>query len=260
VGEDNPVNQMVIRKILEHGQHTVTVVANGEQVLEALESDTYDLLILDMHMPVINGIEVVNIFRCTFPGQRHIPIMMLTANATKEAIQSCQDAGLDAYLTKPVIPQKLLDTVAGLVDDKACNHADTAGPPRQAAPVNSPQKAPLVDLEILDAISRAAKSRDFMTKLVDGYIGNAQNLIEQISSAVAHKKYKDIPDLAHSLHGSSCCIGASRLATLAEKLSGLIKTGNHFLLQIHINELPRVYAQTRTSLFDFLQSKNITAS
>jgi len=260
VGEDNPVNQMVIRKILEHGQHTVTVVANGEQVLEALDSDTFDLLILDMHMPIINGIDVVNIFRVTFPEKQHMPVMMLTANATKEAIQSCQNAGLDAYLTKPVVPQKLLDTVARLVVNRACNQPGMDETLRNDGGTDNPHQAPLVDLVTLDDISRVAKNREFMVKLVDGYVGNAQVLIERISSAVAAGNYQDIPDLAHSLHGSSCSIGATRLAGIAEKMSGLIKAGNHFMVQVQSNELLRVYAQTRTSLFDFLENKNIATS
>ncbi|MGH8120054.1 MAG: Hpt domain-containing response regulator, partial [Gammaproteobacteria bacterium] len=260
VGEDNAVNQMVIRKILEHGQHLVTMVANGEQVLEAMEHDSFDLLILDMHMPIINGIDVVKILRYTFPERRHLPVMMLTANATKEAIQSCRDAGLDAYLTKPVTPRKLLDTVTRLVDNRANNRPDTDGPACEVAAANTPQKTPLVNLETLNDISRVAESRDFMVKLVDDYVGNARHLIEQISTAVAAQQYRDIPDLAHSLHGSSCSIGATRLANMAEQLSDLIQADNQCMLQVHINELFRVHAQTRTTLADFLQGKNIIAS
>ena len=256
VGEDNPTNQMVIRKILEHGQHFVTLAANGEQALDALERDNFDLLIIDMHMPVINGIDVVKIFRFTLPDKQQMPVMMLTANATKEAIQSCHDAGFDAYLTKPVEPQKLLDTVARVVANKSRNSLVKDSLPLKVVNTNNPQKAPLLDIETLSSISRMAKSRDFMINLVDGYVTNALHLIEQINAAMARKKYGEISDLAHSLHGSSHSIGATRLALIADKLSGLANTENRFMAHTHINELNLTFTQTRSSLSDFLNDKD----
>jgi two-component system sensor histidine kinase RpfC len=185
--------------------------------------------------------------------------MMLTANATKEAIQDCEDAGFDAYLTKPVEPQKLLDTIARLVANKSRNNIDADELPLKVVSVNNPQKTPLLDIETLSAISSVAKSQDFMVKLVDGYVANAQNLIEQISAAIAHKKHGNISDLAHSLHGSSRSIGANRLAIIAEKLSRLTKTENRFMAHTHINELTLTFTQTKSALYEFLQGKN-TAS
>ena len=259
VGEDNPVSQKVVTNILEHGQHTVTIVANGEQVLNVLEKNTFDLLILDMHMPVINGIDVVKILRYTFPDKRHMPVMMLTANATKEAIQDCKDAGFDAYLTKPVEPQKLLDTVARLVTGRPRTDKNTIDPPLKVVSVNIPQKAPILDMETLSAISRVAKNQDFMNKLVEGFVANAQNLIKQILAATASNKHEEISDLAHSLHGSSRSIGANRLAIIAEKLSRLAKTENHFSAKTHINELTLIFTQTKAALSDYLKDKDSAA-
>jgi len=86
VAEDNPINQKVISKILESGGHRPTLVANGEQALDALGRQSFDLVILDMQMPVVSGLEVVKIYRFTGPKESPVRFLVLTSNATTEAM------------------------------------------------------------------------------------------------------------------------------------------------------------------------------
>ena len=252
VGEDNPINQMLIRKVLEHGNHQVTIETNGEQVLNALERETFDLLILDMHMPVINGIEVIKSFRCKHPEQQDFPIMMLTANATREAMRACRQAGVDIYLTKPVEPQKLLDTIRRLAGSKTgdTRAADTS---RMAASIDPPQAVPLLDGKTLNAISRMARDKEFVSVLVNSYLANTDKLIVQINSALAARSFDAIRSDAHLLHGSSSSIGAARLAAAADKLSGCIRAGNHALAAPAAQEMIRACVDTKIALQNYLQ-------
>ena len=114
VAEDNGTNRQIIEKILKHGNHIVDLVENGEQALDRLEEYTYDLLILDMNMPYMGGLEVVKVHRALSRHPLDTPVIILTANATLEARQECERAHIDAYLTKPVDALTLLDTVARL--------------------------------------------------------------------------------------------------------------------------------------------------
>lgn len=114
VGEDNPTNQKVIARILESGSHEVRIAANGKEVIDGLERAEFDVLIVDMQMPVLGGIEAAKIFRGRHPARRHMPIIVLTANATADAARAGREAGLEAYLTKPVDPQRLLQTVTAV--------------------------------------------------------------------------------------------------------------------------------------------------
>ena len=117
VSEDNETNQKVIKNILEYGGHTVTISNNGEIALDLLEQQQFDLIILDMQMPVMGGIEATKIFRFMYPDKKDIPIIILTANATKEAKAACKEANVDAYLTKPIEPEKLLNTISSLINN-----------------------------------------------------------------------------------------------------------------------------------------------
>ena len=255
VGEDNPTNQKVICKILEYGNHIITLAENGEQVLDKLEDNDFDLVILDMHMPIMNGIEVAKLFRFTNPEKKHIPILMLTANATTEAIQACEDAGLDAYLTKPVEPQKLLNTIASLMKNRKYSNANREKTPLKIVNLNDPVNMPLLDMQSLTAISSMTKDPDFMADLIEGFINNVQNLIEQIGSSISRSDYETVVNLSHTLDGSCRSIGAKRLSVIADKLFRLVQTEHYSSAASHLEALNTVFEQTRNALLSFLDNQ-----
>jgi two-component system, sensor histidine kinase RpfC len=135
VAEDNPVNQRVIRGLLEHAGHQAYLAHDGEEALSMLESadPPYHLAIIDMHMPQLSGPEVVQRWR--FMEKGHLPIIMLTADVRAEAQAACEEAGADTFLTKPVNSRKLIDVIARLASQQAqpvaapapCRHGKGAG-------------------------------------------------------------------------------------------------------------------------------------
>ena len=131
VAEDNPVNQRVIRGLLEHAGHEAYLAHDGEEALAMLESaeQTYHLAIIDMHMPQLSGPEVVQRWR--FMENGHLPIIMLTADARAEAQAACEEAGADSFLTKPVSSRDLMDAIARLVARQAPSTAGKAPSPEQ---------------------------------------------------------------------------------------------------------------------------------
>jgi two-component system sensor histidine kinase RpfC len=252
VGEDNPTNQKVILKILEQGQHKVALFENGEKALDALEKNDFDLIILDMHMPVVSGIDVAKIFRFTSPDKKHVPILMLTANATTAAIQACKEAGLNAYLIKPVEPQKLLNTIAALVDPKQNKKTTGEKAPLRIVNPHHQDNVNVLDLQTLNTISGMAKNHDFMHKLIEEYITNARNMIEQIRSSLSHSDYETARGLAHTLDGSSLSIGANRLSATADKLFRQMNTDKRDLASLNLDELQAAFELTRDTLRSYL--------
>src|SRR6266849_6738487 len=115
VAEDNAVNQRVIVGILERAGHRVRVVGDGEQALDVLENERYDVIIMDLNMPELGGLDAARAYRFMDPGASQVPIIMLSADVTSEAMKECADAGIDAFLPKPVEARRLLDTIASLV-------------------------------------------------------------------------------------------------------------------------------------------------
>jgi two-component system sensor histidine kinase/response regulator len=110
VAEDNTVNQKLVARLLEKRGHSVSIVANGREALDSLEAGTYDLVLMDVQMPEMDGFEATGELRKreTQTGL-HIPVIALTAHAMKGDRDRCLDAGMDGYLAKPIRPQELDD-------------------------------------------------------------------------------------------------------------------------------------------------------
>jgi CheY-like chemotaxis protein len=110
--DDNPLNQMVARAMLEKDGHDVVVVADGLQALAAVQAQSFDLVLMDMQMPVMDGMEAARHIRGLSTGVREIPIVALTANVMAEEITSCHEAGMNDHLAKPIDRDRLRQIIA----------------------------------------------------------------------------------------------------------------------------------------------------
>jgi len=120
VAEDHPVNRKLVSKMLEKRSLVPVLVANGSEVLHALESDTFDLILMDVQMPGMDGLQTTAAIReqeKTTGG--HIPILAMTAHAMNRDREKCLAAGMDAYLSKPVRAPALYEAIEDLLSDPA---------------------------------------------------------------------------------------------------------------------------------------------
>jgi len=262
VGEDNPTNKKVISKILEYGNHKYHIVDNGEEVLDAFEGNEYDLLILDMHMPVMGGIEATKLIRMMYPDKKHIPVMALTANATIEALRECEEAGLDAYLAKPIEPQKLLETISSLVSEPGLKNSKPKE--RDAGKTELPadiRESSVLDEHALDEMSRMSQSQDFIKDLIDGYIEDNTSLTVKMKQELSAGHLQSLSDLAHSMDGSSRSIGARRLASISAKLCKNARRRHcSEILSSDLDQLESIFSDTVDALRNYVKNKNIVAS
>nr|3M6M_D Chain D, Sensory/regulatory protein rpfC [Xanthomonas campestris pv. campestris]3M6M_E Chain E, Sensory/regulatory protein rpfC [Xanthomonas campestris pv. campestris]3M6M_F Chain F, Sensory/regulatory protein rpfC [Xanthomonas campestris pv. campestris] len=115
VADDHEANRMVLQRLLEKAGHKVLCVNGAEQVLDAMAEEDYDAVIVDLHMPGMNGLDMLKQLRVMqASGMRYTPVVVLSADVTPEAIRACEQAGARAFLAKPVVAAKLLDTLADL--------------------------------------------------------------------------------------------------------------------------------------------------
>ncbi len=260
VGEDNKTNQKVIRKILEGGEHIVTIVDNGEKVLDALEKEDFDLVILDMHMPIMNGIEASKIIRFTHASKRHLPIIMLTADVTVESINTCKDAKIDTYLTKPVEPEILLGTVSSLYLSNKENSLQDARPTLTLVNSSSLEDIPLIDEQILNTLSSMASNEDFLADLIKGYLHDSKELIEKIELSVMSMQYENVSDLSHAMDGSSRSIGATQIAFLARTIHDLTLSERRATIPGQIQKLRIAFEQTSAAYNIYLHNQKSAVS
>lgn len=209
VADDHPVNQQVIKGILEFGGHTVHIVEDGEQALDLLESDffRFDLMILDMHMPKIGGLDVLKAHRF-MERDNPIPAIILTANATLQAMAECESAGADVYLTKPVDAKRLLSTVENLHVQKS------GGMPERVQAESSEDYDGVIDLGMLKHLEELTNNPNFLKDLVERFTSDGHDLIREIEEVAFSGEVSRFQDAIHALKGSAAQIGGFRLVQL----------------------------------------------
>jgi two-component system, sensor histidine kinase RpfC len=254
VGEDNATNQKVIQNILEYGHHKVTLADNGEIVLDMLENNRFDLIILDMHMPVMSGLEAAKIFRFMCPDKADTPIIMLTANATPEAIKACKEAKIDAYLTKPIEPNVLLQNISLLTGDKN-NNSETYKKPLNVSRITGSDNDSILETEVLETLYKMAPENNFMRVLINDYLRDVKNNINQIILSMHTANFKEIADLSHTVDGSSRSIGAKKLSTEADRIFKLAQSGQQQAIKNMIGDLEHIYEETAAALEGFIDHK-----
>ncbi|MFO7608787.1 MAG: two-component regulator propeller domain-containing protein [Candidatus Krumholzibacteriia bacterium] len=121
VAEDNRVNQVVVRRILERHRHAVTIVENGREALEALAGSRFDLVLMDVQMPEMDGLQATRLLRVREQeeGLPRLPVIALTAHAMVGDRERCLESGADEYVTKPINAGQLLDTMLDLMEKRA---------------------------------------------------------------------------------------------------------------------------------------------
>ncbi|MHB8533917.1 MAG: ATP-binding protein [Sulfuricaulis sp.] len=220
VAEDNVINQKVISKILESAGHRPSLVTDGEQALDALGRESFDLVILDMQMPIVSGLEVVKIHRFTHPKDSPVRFLVLTANATTEAMNECREAGVDAYLTKPIDPAKLLDQIDRLAPKGVgVKSAAKTSALVSVVPSVAPSSGHVLNDATLASLEIMGKRSAFLPELIHGFLRDSEQLLNDMEVAIRGKQYKNFKDIAHAMKGSAGSVGAQTLYDICVSLS-----------------------------------------
>jgi two-component system sensor histidine kinase RpfC len=249
----------VVQKVLEGAGHEVTVVDNGEQVLDALEHGRFDCVIVDWHMPVMGGLEALKLFRMMEPQGERTPFIMFTANATREAMDECGAAGFDAFLTKPIEPKRLLDAVATLCpEQRAVGRRPmlTLALPSVSETIDA---APgLVDREKLKELEGIGRS-GFVADLVAGFLTDGEKLVAAMSASVRDADYKGFRDQVHALKGSAGSLGAEALYKKCREVSQVVPRELPVKAEKLLQEIEWSFAATRMALDDYV-AKHLRAA
>jgi CheY-like chemotaxis protein/HPt (histidine-containing phosphotransfer) domain-containing protein len=216
LAEDNVVNTRLAVRLLEKRGHSVVVAGNGRQALEALEQRPFDVVLMDVQMPDLGGLEATTLIR---EKERqtggHIPIIALTAHAMRGDRERCLAAGMDGYVSKPIQPQDLFQVVEQLV-------------PQSSAP-----ETVLVADEPAEAIfDRAAALRavggdpGLLQELAAVFLAEYPAWMTEIREAVARQDAPTLARAAHKLKGALAPLGARAAHAAAERLESLGREGD----------------------------------
>ena len=264
VAEDNRTNQMVVAKILERAGHDFRIVANGEEFLDVLKKETFDIALLDLHMPVMGGVEAAKLSRFMSPGSPRMPIVALTADATPEAREECDEAGIDACLTKPIDTRKLFDLFETLVPGGGVRRSPDMGTPgaeETATPVpEGPEKPPCLDPRYLRELSDLGGTSDFVVRLAWTFLKGSKEKVRVLERAVADRDVEKARELAHALKGNSGQIGALALMRACERFSGIAAGELERNGGTYLEEVKEELSRARTALDEYLGTRNSAVS
>ncbi len=217
VAEDNQTNRLVIGHLLERAGVRCRLVEDGQQALDALEEERFDLAILDMHMPNLGGIEAFQLYRVAHAGEAdRIPFILLTANATLDARTQAEAAGIEHFLTKPIASGDLLSTIAA---------ATRANRMEAAVPSAPPDEAP-VDRTRLADLFAVAPTGAFVERLITGFEAEGRDLLRRMGAAATAEDWGSLRRQAASLEASGNAdlrqAGRGRIADLEETFDASI--------------------------------------
>ena len=189
LAEDNAVNQKVAARMLERMGHTVIVAPNGKKVLESLEQEKFDLILMDVQMPEMDGFEATRAVRdLEKTTGEHIPIVAMTAYAMKGDKEKCLEVGMDGYVSKPINAQELFDTIESLLGTPNVEHH--AG--------NNVEK--VVDRS--QVLERVGGDKELLAEVVGLFLEDCPKLFEQMSAAIRRGDAEELQKVAHTLKGS----------------------------------------------------------
>ena len=213
VADDQPANRIVLQRLLEKAGHRTIFAENGEEVLDILAQDQPDLVIIDLHMPGLSGVDVIRQARVMQAGQpARTPIIVLSADATVESMNEAQRAGAYLYMTKPISLPKLLDTLSSIATDVPMQTAsDSAGSGSTARHEAGSKAAVDSTSSVLEDLAGMGLGEQFLRDFVEQCLRDISRSMSQLQSASANADYEAMRESAHALRGVAENIGAVRL-------------------------------------------------
>ena len=226
VAEDNEINQVVIRRLLEREGHRVKAVANGHEALEALRSEKFDVALLDLNMPIKGGVETAREY-VSSAGKNAIPLIALTADATPESRRECEAAGFRMYITKPFEGKRVFSAIYSVVPAGTGTPSGGEGEqlalnlPGPGSPPSPPQvetKPDILDATFLGQIEAMGPTQEFVKNIVWIFIRDSEKHIRSMEQAAKAGDVGVFRDAAHALKGMAGQIGAVTVMELARRL------------------------------------------
>jgi two-component system, sensor histidine kinase len=239
--DDVSINQLISRKLIaKTGKHVIECAANGQEAVEQWQLGGFDLIFMDVQMPIMDGLEATRLIRSfEAGGLEPVHICAMTANAMKEDGEICRQAGMDSYIAKPVREKDLFAVILQVA---------TAGGGRPG-PVGSPTQdgtshgARFVfdRQELLDRLDGA---EDLVEKFISLFLESAAEHLCELESALAREELGEVFFRCHTVGGTAANIGAGQIRSIAAQMESMSKSGS-------LDGLPALFAELREAFSAF---------
>jgi CheY-like chemotaxis protein/HPt (histidine-containing phosphotransfer) domain-containing protein len=212
LAEDNPVNQKLAARLLEKQGHSVAIVGNGVEAVQAVERQLFDLVLMDVQMPEMDGFEATAAIRERERGTgRRLPIVAMTAYAMKGDRERCLAAGMDGYVSKPIQPRELWQAIEQLVSGSG---ADGTSVPTGDI------------LDRRETLERVGGDTELLRELIAVFRADGPRLAKDIADALAGGDAQKLSRTAHTLKGAVSTFGAASAEAAAQQVELLAGQGD----------------------------------
>lgn len=264
LADDNAINQKVIDLMLQKLGYCADIVSNGLEVIEALQRQTYDVVLMDVQMPRMDGLEATRQIRLMeqssinrglvqdlAPLTIPVRIIAITAGAMIDDREKCIAAGMDDYLSKPILLEDLKQALA----QRSTNSKQLVE--HQASITdNATSTSEVLDPKALRTLRETAgnDADDFMAEMIDVYIADVPKKLKIIEQAIETLDIKELGRISHSLKSSSAIFGAIFLAQLCRELETIALSGDASLEAEFMAESSAAFFTALTTEFDRVRS------
>jgi CheY-like chemotaxis protein len=234
LAEDNAVNQKVALKLLDQLGYRADVVSNGLEALDALDRQRYDVVLMDVQMPELDGLDATRRIRLRWSAEARPYVVAMTANAMPEDREACRAAGMDDYVAKPIRPEEL----AAALSRVQARHADSNGAVGDG-----------VSLEagVVDDL-RELGGEEFLAEIIDTFLDEAPSLIGALRASHERGEAEELRRAAHSLKSNGETFGAKEFAGLCRELEEQAKQGEFDRAAELVDRIERAYRALAATL------------
>ena len=266
LAEDNAVNQRVASRILEKRGHSIVIAHDGREAVEAFNSQPFDIILMDVQMPEVDGFEATAAIRAreqsaATPGTRPIPIIAMTAHAMKGDRERCLAAGMNGYVTKPVQASELLSAIETLTPAISAPIAASTDVPATIGDMPTTAREeetylPAFDPEII--LSHVEDDRELLTEIVALYFEGMPKLMADMETACERSDADALERAGHTLKGSVSNFGAQAAFDAALKVELIGRSRNLDGKELAVQELQQEIARLTDAMRDFRDKEGLS--
>ena len=248
LAEDNPTNKKLALLTLERLGYLADSAANGKEVLAALERQTYDVILMDMQMPEMDGLEATRQICQRWPVNERPRIVAMTANASKGDYEACMEAGMNDFIAKPIRLQELIEAL------NKCASTTIASTPPAVLEEPSTQELTYFDPEGLKNIQElVGNNPENFQILVDSFLSETPSLLRELHTAHTTMDAAKLQRAAHTLKSTARDFGASHLSELGKALEQIAKDSNFSEIPFLISQVDNSFDKAKELLLKYIQ-------
>lgn len=230
--DDDELSRRMMGLLLSEKGYNYDTASNGFEAVESVQSQSYDIVLMDLQMPLMNGFDATRKIREWEAGEKHTPIVALTAMLLDNEIQECMRVGMDECVAKPFDTDTLFQLIDSFVNKS-----------KQLTPtLDSQEKETGVALAVLDmaeALPRFSKDINIYKEFLEEFIGDLPDKIKQLRENFLSDNFKALADSAHNLKGISASMGAKQLSYLSQVLDRNSQDGDSLLIRQTLDEIEK---------------------